>query len=255
MSEKDRLAAGTAELLELNAKENSERKFQSSFLNQQRYSIFPGVFSPIYFPETAFFAANIPIEIDDLFWEVGCGAGIASVVAAKKGAQFIFSTDITLQAVENTAYNLENHSVPSTKRRTAMADVYTLIESRPDGISNVMAKGIKFNKIYWNVPWDPSPKEKYIGLLERSCYDPNHNATTRFIREAQNHLHHNGSILLGISPSISNADQIYKELRRAGFVYKVIAESKVELGKSEGVRVRKYKGSTDTLDLQLLEAN
>lgn len=256
-SEKEKLAAGTAELLELNSKENRNETFYIPSLKEP-FIIMPGVFSPKYFPETTFFAENLRVERDDLFWEVGCGTGIASVLASRKGAQLVLATDINPQARINALENLYHHVNSKKEYRTGIADLFNFENdyyTEKDSLIHFLTRRAKFNKIFWNIPWDSSPKDKASTMLERACYDPNHETFKRFMNGVQDHLHHNGSLLLGVSPTICDMDIINKTIRNAGFVYKVIAESKVELGKSQGVRVEKYKGSTETLDLQLLEAN
>lgn len=102
--------------------------------------VLPGVFSPRYYPETEFYAA----ELGELmvpgrrFLDLGCGAGANAVLAALQGAEVV-ACDLNPQAVENTRRNAKRHGVSVEAR---MSDVFSGL-----GADEV------FDLIYWNVPF------------------------------------------------------------------------------------------------------
>src|SRR5918996_964790 len=67
----------------------------------------PGVFAPTHTSRTL--AEALEIQPGDTVFDVGCGTGILSFVAARMGAQRVYGTDIVPEAValaRDNAYRL-----------------------------------------------------------------------------------------------------------------------------------------------------
>src|ERR1700741_2259933 len=71
------------------------------------FEIFPGVFHPSFFFSTKFLLEYLErFDLEGIsFCEPGCGSGVVSIFAAKKGAH-VTSFDINPTAVENVKHNI-----------------------------------------------------------------------------------------------------------------------------------------------------
>jgi release factor glutamine methyltransferase len=150
------------------------------------FSIDAGVFSPKYFGSTHVFTARMPWRHGERFLEMGCGAGITSVVAALRGAKSVLAVDISPGAVSNTRRNAALHCVDGALE-ARQSDVFDSI--RPDET---------FDTIYWNLPFicvDDS--YEYQSMLERALFDPGYRHTGRFLAGAREHLSKGGRLLVG----------------------------------------------------------
>lgn len=104
------------------------------------FLVYPGVFSPIYSSDTAWFAEKIvPFTKNKTFLEIGSGAGIIACLAANFGASNVVATDINPQAVKNTISNSKLHSLNISVREGSVFDPIDNDE--------------KFDIIFWNHPF------------------------------------------------------------------------------------------------------
>src|ERR1700690_2486222 len=71
----------------------------------------PDVFAATIFSCSEFFAQHFPYAKDKRLWEVGCGIGIVSVLAALRYGNSVVATDINPQALEMTQKNAKRHGV------------------------------------------------------------------------------------------------------------------------------------------------
>jgi release factor glutamine methyltransferase len=77
------------------------------------FEIFPGVFHPSFFFSTKFLLSYLErFNLEGMrFCEPGCGSGVISIFAAKKGA-LVTAFDINPTAVENVKHNIELNTIP-----------------------------------------------------------------------------------------------------------------------------------------------
>jgi 16S rRNA G1207 methylase RsmC len=160
--------------------------------------VLPGVFSPSYYSETAFFAQGVidQIQSGDRYLDLGCGIGVTAVLAALKGA-LVTAFDINPWAVENTQMNAALHGVASHVD-ARLSDVFSSLES-----------GEAFDVIFWNVPFAYRHPGTALDTLEESVFDPGYGKHRRYITGASRHLNKNGRILIGVSPTLSDMPTIY----------------------------------------------
>lgn len=182
--------------------------YQISAFGSQ-YTILPNVFSPEIRSNSLWYAEKILKLISgDSFLEVGAGAGILSVEAAKKRFKVV-ATDVDHQAVKNIALNSKNHNVSVDVRE---GDVFSPIQEDE-----------KFDNIFWNHPWIFSEKE--VDDRHKVTYDYNYEALEKFIKLGKNHLKENGRIFLGTG-NLARIDLIQKMAEEAGL--KINLECKEE---------------------------
>lgn len=139
--------------------------------------------------------------------EIGCGSGLLSIVAAKRGCS-VFAADVNPAAVECAERNAEANGA---KIKTAQSDLFR----------NVPAK--KFGLIVFNPPYLP---EEQADESRTWAGGKNLEVVTRFIKEAKSFLEDSGEILLVIS-SLSNPEKVLKEFSDGGFEAEIIAERKI----------------------------
>lgn len=182
------------------------------------FVVYPGVFSPKYFKDSVFFAQSLPVEKGEELLEIGCGAGLTSVIAAIKGAK-VTATDINPVALENTRENALMHQV-SDKIMLVESDLYRSLGSK------------KFDSIFWNVPWMDSSARN---LEERSVFDKNHHSLKEFIEDAHLHLKQNGKVFIGFSSTLGNLEKLKEFCNRVHFRLNSIASTSADYGDPIGL--------------------
>lgn len=119
------------------------------------------------------------------FLEIGTGTGITALSCAKKGATVV-ATDISSEAVKNAKINALLNDCEVDVR---LSDIFSAVE-----------KSETFDVIFWNHPFDPSPREE-LRDLDRAIYDPAYASTEKYIRDGMNYLRKGGRLLLGTGMS------------------------------------------------------
>lgn len=214
----------------------AKKRLQESLLEKTEYTatvcnkefiVLPGVFSPKYFIDTEFFAENIKFIPGEQFLEIGSGTGVISVFAALKGSDVV-ATDISHQAVLNTTKNAELHQVSDK------IDVLggSLFES---------VRNMKFNTIFWNIPFNNIDIAEPITTELLSIADPGDFFKIRFIQESVNFLKPNGKILIGTSSNYGDFETLTETLEETGYEWKIAAQ-----------KVFSFNG--DSMNLELIEA-
>ena len=150
-----------------------------------RFVVLPNVFSPRYFKSTPIFTGCMTVAKSERFLEVGCGAGVTAVAAARRGAD-VLAVDISAAAVRNAKLNAELHGVED-RLQARESDLFSAVGS--DG---------PFDTISWNAPFiRVEPEYEYRSTLERSLYDPGYRYLRRFLDEGRGHMRVNGRVLVG----------------------------------------------------------
>lgn len=173
----------------------------------------PGVFSPTVYNESAWFAKTVPPLVTGDFLEIGTGAGIIALHAAKHGATTVTATDISEQAVTNAKKNFEKHGIDADIR---LGDVYEPI--RDDE---------RFDHIFWNHPYYEAEQPVNDDVL-KAGFDYQYEAVRRYIANAPQHLKPGGSLLLGTS-DIADTNQIKDIARQNNMAIELVDEETVPL--------------------------
>ncbi len=192
------------------------------------FQVLPGVFSPIYSSDTAWFAQQlIPLVKGKKFLEIGSGSGVISCLASIHGAFQVVAIDINPQAIENTRQNATLYSLDISVREGSVFDPIT--------------KGELFDIIFWNHPFSCADKCLHENdMLMASVFDAEYKGLRTFFEKGKYYLSKNGSLILGTS-SIARLQLIKKIAKNEGYTVTL-------LGK---VEVPVYKGKKVTMDLRV----
>jgi release factor glutamine methyltransferase len=199
------------------------QKYKKPYLthvSKKEFAIYPNVFSPKYFSDTAFFAQSIVVRKGEKFLEMGCGAGIIAVFCALNGA-IVTAIDINKSAVENTNENIKKHGV-SKNARVLLGDLYSPLR-----------KNEKFDTIFWNVPFIYTEKEKFTDL-EKSVFNPRYDLIRKFVNQGKKRLRMDGRILIGFSKNIGRLDVLKKIIKDESLTMKEVAKKIIDTGSPLG---------------------
>jgi methylase of polypeptide subunit release factors len=188
---------------------NNQEKVESAFKNLERnhadqavYEInvmnepffaSKDVFSPKYFKSTEMLTSNFPFRKNEKFLEIGCGVGVAAIIAAKHYQNHVVAVDINPHAVELTTENATKHGVQK------------LVDVRQSNVFSSVKPTEKFDTIYWDLPYvfTEAKEDKNLTMLQRSVSDPGYRNIEAFLSNAGNHISKNGRIIVGFG---SNGD-------------------------------------------------
>lgn len=171
-------------------------------------AVFPNVFSPKYFFDPEYFALNVAIKKDEDFLDVGCGSGIMSVFAAKRGAN-VTASDINPWCLLNTAYNALYQDL---RIKVVESDVFENITG-------------SFDTIFSNPPW-ACVKEKDLNWILKSLWDPEYEMNKKLITQSKYYLKDDGRLLIGFSSTIGDIEYISDVLYKNGYNHRIISSKK-----------------------------
>lgn len=178
----------------------------------REFLVRPGIFSPEYYPETEFYANEVSklVKPGDDFLEVGCGVGVTSIFAAKKGAR-VTAVDINPQAVSVTKDNVYRYGLEN-EMDVLESDVYDAITPWK-----------QFDVIFWNVPFGLGEP---ASMLERAVFDQEYASIKKYISgAAEKRLKPGGKLLIGFSTTLGNEELLRKLAGEAGFGLNLVAET------------------------------
>ncbi|HLD83546.1 MAG TPA: HemK2/MTQ2 family protein methyltransferase [archaeon] len=171
----------------------------------------------VYYPdEDSILLAEAVLETvnkGDEFLEMGCGAGLSSVIAAEKGAR-VTAADINEEAVVAAKSNAAANDVSV---KAAVSDLFSSING-------------EFDLIAFNPPYLPSDDtDMHLGKSKIQLIGgpTGREAIERFLKEAKAHLNKGGRILLIIS-SLSGEHEVIAMCERCGYIPSVIKKKKIE---------------------------
>lgn len=204
------------------------KKIETIEMNGASFQVYPGVFSPIYSSDTAWFAKKIVSLIKNKkFLEIGSGSGIIACLASIHGASQVVATDINPKAVENIHSNTKFHSLN--------------ISVREGSVFDPIDKNEKFDVIFWNHPFycnDIEPLNK--DMINASVYDTNYQFLKKFFRDGKNYLAKNGQLILGTS-----------NIARLNLIKKMALDEGYQMTLLEKIEVPIYKGKKVKMDLRV----
>ncbi|CAO3575012.1 unnamed protein product [Mortierella alpina] len=153
-------------------------------INGLYIAIHPNVYSPMYFPESAWYAQQLEgIVKGKTFLEVGVGSGIIALHVARTGSR-VYGLDINPDAVAITQKNFETNGLKGDIR---LSDLFTALDP-----------GTKVDYIFWNHPWQIS-STVVSELQSEKTLDEGYKTLSRYIRDGPAYLNDGGFILIGTS--------------------------------------------------------
>ncbi|OLF10144.1 hypothetical protein BLA60_16995 [Actinophytocola xinjiangensis] len=180
------------------------------------WSILPEVWPPD--PATEGFTAALPTGQGTRFLEIGCGAGVTSVMAALQGCPRVVAMDINPAAVENTALNAATHGV-GDKVESATSDLFA--ELAPTDVFDVIASNPPLVRASENHTFDRP--------IERSVFDPGYSIHERFFREVKPHLAPNARIYMNTSDTMGDPQSIVLLAAELGFRARKHRSTRIEI--------------------------
>jgi methylase of polypeptide subunit release factors len=166
-------------------------------------TIYPDVFSPAMIGEGFFYEKALPVPRGGTMLEIGCGAGLIAMTAAKNGAATVLATDISPAAVANCKANAS---------KCGLAGIVT---TRVSDVFSAVAPDERFDLIFWNFPCVDAPRDEY-DPLECAVFDPDYHSIWRYLRDARSHLSPDGRVLLGFSETVGNKALLDQRAAEAG---------------------------------------
>jgi release factor glutamine methyltransferase len=170
--------------------------------------VFPDVYPPS--EDTYLLLDAIDVRADDTFLEVGCGAGLITVVAANQ-AQSTVSIDSSYVAASNTRENLRRNN------QTRNCHVFE------SDLLAALAPSVRFSLIVFNPPYLPQDHEHTD--LDHALVggEAGTELTQRFIRQAADHLLEGGRIFVVVS-NLANIESVKQTMIDCGFKVDTVSE-------------------------------
>jgi len=195
-----------------------------------KLDVLDGVYPPA--ADTYLLLDAIAIDSSDIVLDVGCGAGLATLVAASK-AQRVVSVDISHGAVRNTIQNL---------RKNGLGQNVSVIQS---DLFRGLSDTRKFSMIMFNPPYLPADEmstdmdHALIGGEDGS------ELTEKFVNEASSYLVQGGRLYVVVS-TLENIDAIIKTFNENNFQVEQVNETSLFF---EKIQVLKgiFKGHKETV--------
>ncbi len=140
----------------LRESKKEKRKYKTRVLEKE-FVVYPNVFSPKYFNDTAYFAKALPFKKGTKMLEIGTGTGAIAILGLLNGIREVVATDVCLTAINNAKENARVYNVQE-KMRIIKSDMF-------EGVKNE-----KFDMIFFNAPFfffSSNPRS----LLEITLFD------------------------------------------------------------------------------------
>ena len=177
--------------------------------NKDRIIVYPDVYPPS--EDTYLLLDALEIKSDDVFLEIGCGAGLITMTVSKK-SRSVVSVDSSFDAVHNTVENLRSNNL-----------YYNCHVFEADLLSAITPSA-KFSLIVFNPPYLPQDDDHtdldhaLIGGLKGT------ELTQRFIRQAVEHLVIGGRVFVVVS-NLTDIDLIRETMRECGLSVETVSEA------------------------------
>ncbi|ROP42177.1 methyltransferase [Saccharothrix texasensis] len=180
------------------------------------WTVLPEVWPPD--PATEVFTSALPFGPGTRFLEIGCGAGVTSVMAARNGCERVVAADINPAAVANTELNAETHGVGDR------------VEALTSDLFHEFAPTDVFDLIVSNPPLVRAREDRaYDRPIERSVFDPGYGIHQRFFDEVKPHLAEDGRIFMNTSDTMGDPKSIVALAVRMGFAVRKHHSNRIEI--------------------------
>jgi len=170
--------------------------------------VWDGVYKPS--DDTFLLCQHLDISPGERMLEIGCGCGLVSIVAAKRGATVV-ATDISPLAVQNTLENVERHGLQD---RIDVRLGYLFEPIRPEE---------QFTLIAFNPPYLPVTREDEAFDQAWAGGPDGRRVTDAFLGQCTNFLERKGRILL-VQSSLSDPEKTQRTLEELFHQVKVLEE-------------------------------
>ncbi len=177
-------------------------------MNYRDFTVFSGVYPPS--GDTYLLLDSIEVRSNDMFLEVGCGAGLITLKGARE-ARSAVGVDVSLDAVRNTKENL---------RRVGLEHKCAVFQSDLLTSLNSLAK---FSLIVFNPPYLPA--DDMSTSLDHALIGGETGAevTRRFIPQAVEHLVRGGRLFVVVS-TLADSDSIRSKVSECGLRVEMVSE-------------------------------
>ncbi len=177
-------------------------------MNYRDFTVFSGVYPPS--GDTYLLLDSIEVGSNDMFLEVGCGAGLITLKGARE-ARSAVAVDVSLDAVRNTKENL---------RRVGLEHKCVVFQSDLLTSLNSLAK---FSLIVFNPPYLPA--DDMSTSLDHALIGGETGAevTRRFIPQAVEHLVRDGRLFVVVS-TLADSDSIRSKMSECGLRVEMVSE-------------------------------
>lgn len=194
--------------LERWAKENAIRSTTHVQIAGLEFLVNKNVFSPDpkFTYSTLHLINNLPNCTGKNVLDLGTGAGVVAIVAARRGASRVLAVDIDPTAVENAKINVSKYNLDNIVALTK-SDLFENVNGKFDIIVA--------NLPFWKSAW-PNQTESM-----RMLYG-------RFFGGVKSHLKQNGKVLFAYA-SFGNMEVVEDGMCLSGLKYKVIKKKKFDV--------------------------
>ena len=195
-----------------------------------KIDVLDGVYPPA--ADTYLLLDAITVESNDTVLDVGCGAGLTTLVAASK-AQRVISVDISHLAVRNTILNLRKNNLGSN---------VSVVQS---DLFRCLSNSAKFSMIMFNPPYLPSDDmdtemdHALVGGEDGS------ELTEQFVKEASSFLVKGGRLFVVVS-SLENISAIKRAFKKGRFKVERVNETPLFFEKIQVLKGT-FKGHKETV--------
>ncbi|MFE2752611.1 methyltransferase [Actinosynnema sp. NPDC059335] len=180
------------------------------------WTVLPEVWPPD--PATESFTSALPFGPGTRFLEIGCGAGVTSVVAARSGCARVVAADINPAAVANTELNAKAH------------DVAGAVEARTSDLFGDLGPADVFDLVVSNPPLVRARENRtYDRPIERSVFDPGYALHQRFFHEVKPHLADGARVYMNTSDTMGDPKSIVALAGRMGFAVRKHRSNRIEI--------------------------
>ena len=184
----------------------------------------PGVFSPVYSSDTAWFAEKLmPLINGKSFLEIGAGTGAIACLTKIHGATKVTATDINPEAIKNIKLNTKTH--------------FLNISIKKGNVFDPIQKNESYDIIFWNHPFyynDDNAFEK--DMINASVCDNRYKFLKEFFKKGKDHLNREGMLLLG-SSNIARINLIKKFARESGYSTTLIEKTEAPVYQGKEVKM------------------
>ncbi|MBW1600580.1 methyltransferase [Streptomyces sp. JJ66] len=223
-----------------------DRELEFTLLGRQWHQL-SGVLGGEYNHATGLFASWLPHAGVRRMLEMGCGCGVASVVAALEGVPEVTALDINPAAVRTTELNARRHGV-ADRVRARVSDLFAAVPPTDS-----------FDLIFWNSPFiETPPGQAHDSDLAYHFFDPGYTLHQRFLTESARRLTPGGRLFLGFSHAMGNAGRLREVAGAAGFTVRTYRQEAfdvpaAELGSSPVYATHADAAGQIRIDFTLLE--
>ena len=162
--------------------------------------------------DTELVATETPIKRSDVFLDIGCGNGAASILLAMRSRGGV-GIDISDRAVRNATCNAQRHGVKNVI--FAQGDVFGGVDG-------------KFNVVICNPPYSSSPAKDQIEMM---FWDTANHMKERFFHDVRRYLARNGRVYFGWATfSDIDSDLPLRSARKNGLILTRVWKRAVHTG-------------------------